>query len=365
MVSPVNFTLYTDVQTFYTNLTKAITHAQQSITMMYYTFDHGDWALKISRILQEKQASGVAVRLIVDEVGLLVDAPTNAVKNRLLMSEMAAVGIDIALFRPQHRRTTYFNRLHFKLCAIDQTTVFIGGSNIGDEYLQMDDLNLRVDGDIGDSFDLLYNYLVHSNRIPTNSSAINGVSSLHLSSLRAGDVPLLLTLPGSRQDVRRALLGLILDARQSLYIRTWLFLPDREIINALLHQSEQGCEVNILFSDHTRIPLIDAANYIVGQKLLKSGARVWRYTPRYMHAKASWNDQGQILFGSANLDSKALNSNYECSFLLQNQAIAGQLQTKFEADLSTSLAMTAETFSLQPWRRKLFAYVSFLASSWL
>jgi cardiolipin synthase len=176
---------------------------------------------------------------------------------------------------------------------------------------------------------------------------------------------LLLTLPGHRQDVRRALLGLILEAQESIYIRTWLFLPDREIVNALLHQSESGCQVNILFSDRTRIALIDAANRIIGQKLIKSGAKVWRYTPRFMHAKAAWNDRGEVLFGSANLDNKALRSNYECSLLMQNETMAHQLQTHFEADLAQSRALTPESWNSQKWPQKAFAYGAYLVSNWL
>jgi cardiolipin synthase len=145
----MDFTLYTNVQTFYAVLMAAVSQAQQSITMMYYTFDYGDWALKISGMLQAKQAAGVAVRLMVDEVGLLVDSPTNAIKNRLLISQLSAAGVEVTLFRPHQRRTTYFNRLHFKLCVIDQTVAFVGGSNIGDDYVTMADLNLRLDGAVG------------------------------------------------------------------------------------------------------------------------------------------------------------------------------------------------------------------------
>lgn len=362
----MHLTLYTDVQTFYSNLTEALGQAQQSITMMYFTFDYGHWALRISGILQAKQASGVAVRLMVDEVGLLVDSPANAIKNRLLMNQLSAAGVKVVLFRPQQKRTTHFNRLHFKLCAIDQTTVFIGGSNIGDEYLAMADLNLHLDGAIGSSIENLYDYLLHPNGNHGLSPAdLAQAPSLHLPGLQVGENPLLLTLPGHRRDVRRALLGLILDAKESIYIRTWLFLPDREIVNALLHQSERGCRVNILLSDRTRIPLIDAANYVIGNKLVQAGAQVWRYTPRFMHAKAVWNDHGQVLFGSANLDSKALSSNYECSILIQNQSIAAQLQTQFEADLAHSNIMTPESWSDQRWPHKVFAYSAFLASGWL
>ncbi len=361
----MRFTLYADVQTFYSNLTEALGQAQQSITMMYFTFDYGNWALKISGILQAKRASGVAVRLMVDAVGLLVDSPANAIKNRLLMNQLSAAGVEVILFRPQQRRTTHFNRLHFKLCAIDQTTVFIGGSNIGDEYLAMDDLNLHLDGAIGSSIEDLYNYLLPSNGNHRSSPMDLAQAPLHLPSLQVGEIPLLLTLPGNRRDVRRALLGLILDAKESITIRTWLFLPDQEIVNALLHQSERGCRVNILFSDRTRIPLIDAANYVIGNRLIKAGAQIWRYTPRFMHAKAVWNDHGQVLFGSANLDSKALSSNYECSILMQNQSIADQLQIKFEADLAHSNVVTPESWSARHRLQKIFAYGAFLASNWL
>jgi cardiolipin synthase len=148
--------LYSPVQDFYTNLIEAFGQAQKSITMMYFTFDWGDWALKITEILEAKQAAGVRVRLIVDEIGMLVDAPANIVSNRLLMSRLSAAGIEVVFFRPRHSRTTHFIRLHFKICSIDRVITFIGGSNIGDEYLKMDDLNLRLEGAAGDSIEKLY-----------------------------------------------------------------------------------------------------------------------------------------------------------------------------------------------------------------
>lgn len=104
---------------------------------------------------------------------------------------------------------------------------------------------------------------------------------------------------------------------------------------------------------------------MIGHKLVKAGVRVWRYTPRFMHAKASWNDLGQVLFGSANLDSKALNSNYECSLLLQNESIAEQLQAQFNADLLHSTETDIASLSSQHWSRQAFAYASTLLSGWL
>jgi len=86
------YTLFTEVNSFYTNLTAALTEAQHSISMIYFTFDHGQWSGKISRILRAKAANGVKVCLMVDELGLLVDNPNNAFRNRGLMRELEAAG---------------------------------------------------------------------------------------------------------------------------------------------------------------------------------------------------------------------------------------------------------------------------------
>jgi cardiolipin synthase A/B len=356
----LTYQLFTDVKTYYTKLVESLEQAQSSITMMYFTFDYGEWANKISSIMQVKAQNGLKVRLMVDEVGMIVDSPENIIKNKLLMDQIRDSKIELILFRPKQKRTTNFNRLHFKLCSIDDKMLFVGGSNIGDEYLKMNDLNLVIEGAIGNDIDNLYDF-INTN----NDSNLKQANKLHISSLKVGENQIVLTLPGSRNDVRRALLDLILDAEKSLYIRTWYFLPDKEIMNALLHQCEQGCKVNVLFSDKTRIPMIDAANYIVSEQLFNVGAKIWRFTPHFMHAKASWNDKGEVLFGSANLDSKALKSNYECSILFQDANLVKQLISYFNDDLKQSKEVTKDSFKDRNLLQKSFAQLSLRVSEWL
>jgi len=363
----MKFSLYSDVQNFYSTLVDALKRAEESITMMYYEFHAGTWATEISRVLMEKQAAGVTVRLMVDEFGLLELPPLQAIRNRMLIEEVAAAGVKVHVFRPTLSRTSHFNRLHFKVCAIDDQTLFLGGSNIADDYLTMQDLNMQAHGDLGSAIDSLFDYLIQpgtsSSGVALDSSRIRvGLPKLLLDQSRA---QLVLTLPGHRQDVRRALLGLILSAAQTIYISTWIFLPDREIVNALLHQVESGCQVNILLSDRTRVRFIDVANQAIVHKLVRAGAHVWRYAPEYMHAKACWNEQGTILFGSANVDNKALNSNYECSLLFKDQEIARQLQAKFEQDVACSYPITPETFGSKHWLHKGWSYLNLLAAAWL
>ena len=361
------YTLFTEVEPFYTDLLAALAQAQHEISMMYFTFDHGEWASKINRILRVKHASGVRVRLMVDEIGLLVDAPKNAIRNRTMIQDLQLAGIQVDTFRPEGRRLTQLNRLHIKVCAIDRCTAYIGGSNIGDHYPNWRDSNLRLDGNLGNTLHQLYDYIYQFSQGTLFLQNLGHRSNppVRISALQVGDAQLLLTLPGRRRDIRRALLDLILDAEKTITIRSWYFLPDKEILNALRSQAEDGVNVRILHSDHTRVRLIDATNYIHGHKLTKSGAQVYRYTERYMHAKVAWNDHGDIVFGSANMDKAALKNNFECCLAIHSQALANALQRAFEVDRRCSTPVIPRTWHNRALPKQALAYVCSLASPWL
>lgn len=363
----MKFSLFSDVQNFYSILVEALKRAERSITMMYYEFHAGEWAVEISRVLMEKQVAGVTVHLMVDEFGLLELPPLQAIQNRALVDELAAAGVHVHIFHPKQIRTSNFNRLHFKACAIDGRTLFLGGSDIADEYRYRQDLNLRADGDLGSGFEEIFEYLVQSGELASNGKGDEPPSNTNLPRLFVDEsrAQVVLTVPDHRQEVRRQLLGLILTANETIYICTKIFLPDQEIINTLLHQLKHGRRVNILLSDHTHTLFIDVANQVIIHKLVQAGAKVWRYAPEHMHSRACWNEQGTILFGSVNLDSKARIGNYECSLLFKDQATAKQLQLKFEQDLIRSYPISLDTFSHKHWLQKVWVYLNLLAATWL
>jgi cardiolipin synthase A/B len=328
------FKLFTEVLPFYQALETAVAQAQHTIHMAYFAFDQGEWAQRIGAALREKAAAGVAVHLMVDEAGQVLDNPRNGWCNRQLMAALQAGGVAVTLFRPQGRRLGYFNRLHCKFCAIDGRIAFIGGSNIGDHYLHWRDSNLQITGELGDGLVQLYQLLSgFGGKPPPKVARPNG--------LQIAGIPLLLTLPGHRQDIRRALLDMVLAAETAVTLRSWYFLPDQEIMNALLSQAERGIQVTILFSHRTRVPPIDWLNRWLTRDLLQAGARIFRYAGRYMHAKEAWNDQGCILIGSANIDRWAMCSTFECSLHLKDQALAEQLAHALHEDTHCCIAQSA------------------------
>jgi cardiolipin synthase len=161
------------------------------------------------------------------------------------------------------------------------------------------------------------------------------------------------------------MLDLILDADREVYIRNWYFLPDREILNALRSQAQNGVSVNVLLSDRTRVPIIDLANGIHGHKLAKSGGSIYRYTGGFMHAKVAWNDHGTVLFGSANLDAKAMKDNFECSLVLRSSEVVKQLRAAFDADTLDSRKQTAACFRRRPLPMLALSLACNLVSPWL
>jgi cardiolipin synthase len=356
-----NKRLFTQVQPFYRNLAAELETAQDSISMMYYAFDHGIWAERIANILAAKAQSGVRTRLMVDEFGQILDEPRHSLKNKTLMQSLRESGVEINIFRPDGNRLNKLNRLHCKVCAIDQRTVFLGGSNIGDHYLNWDDSNLYLHGALGNTFHQVYDYI----RGYSTDQDCHPDQIIHLSSLYAGDAQLWLTVPGQRRDIRRALLDLILNADREIYLRTWYFLPDQEILEALLSQAENGVQVNVLLSHKTRVRPIDFANYIDCHDLAKSGGRIYRYTERYMHAKVAWNNHDEILFGSANFERTAMKNTFECSVALHDQHLARTLRQSFEKDLHSCLEQTPKTFRQRPLPQKALSYACNLASPWL
>ncbi len=354
-------TIFTKVHHFYENLVATLPQAQARISMLYFTFDDGEWAQKIAPILCQRAAAGVDVRLMVDEFGHVADNPRHALRNQRLLADLKTGGVKVEIFRPHGHRLTLSNRLHTKICAIDQTTAFIGGSNIGDHYTTWDDQNLRMDGDLGDTFHTLYDFI----KAHTYTGTSDPLPKMHLSRLFAGDAQVWLTVPHQRRDIRRALLNIILDADKSIYIRNWYFIPDREILDALRSQAQNGVTVNVLLSDRTRVRPIDVANYIHGHKLAQSGGQVYRYTGGFLHDKVAWNNRGQILFGSANMDKKALRDNFECSLTLQDPALTWELRKAFEADIERSVLQTPTLFPNCSLTHKAISYACNLASPWL
>jgi len=351
-------TLFTKVEDYYADLVTRLNAAQKAISMTCLAFEDGFWPGRIASALAGRAASGIPVRLMVDQLGQISDKPRTLLSNNKILEDLRNKGIRVDVFHPAHPGLSIRNRMHCKFCAIDDDTLFIGGSNVGDHYTTWSDTNLRVDGALGQEYHAMYDYL-HS------FSTKEEISDDFQVGNKKGTDQLFLTVPKRRNDIHQALLDLILSAEHSIYLRTWYFLPDKAILNALCSQAEQGVQVNVLLSHKTRVRPVDLANVISINRLVGAGGRVFRYTHCYMHAKVSWNDKNTVLLGSANLDVHSMFNNFESCLLIQDENLARNLQMAFNTDLGYCRSSTLESYKNIPLPKKIIAHTCNLASSWL
>lgn len=353
--------LFTQVRDYYQDLVDRLGTAQHTISMIYLAFDHGEWAEHIALILKQKAGCGVSVRLMVDEIGEITDDPRHVLRNKSLLTNLQAAGVQVDVFRPCGGGLTPFNRLHCKICAIDQHTAFLGGSNIGDYYPGWSDTNLRLDGELGNMFHGIYDYLgqFSTHQVPGEFLPVDP------SNLWAGSGRIWMTIPRQQAGVRRALLDLIANADQAIHIRTWYFLPDREILQALCVKANQGVNVDVLLSHQTRVHLVDIANYQPAHQLAQCGGHVYRYTGQYMHAKVAWNNHNEVLLGSANLDQRSMTDNFEICLAIRDICLAQKLEQAFIADLKACFMQTPEIYCSFSLPRKFISHTCNLVSSWL
>lgn len=322
----MEYTLFTQVKKFYMSLLYSLKQAKDSISMMYFTFDHGIWTERIMEILVKKAKEGVKVRLMVDDIGLSVDHLINVIRNRIMIANLRNSGIQVDTFFPKGR--TLFHRLHCKMCAIDDNEVLLGGSNIGDYYLDWRDSNIALKGEFGDRFHRLYDFFDGFN---------HNHFSIHIKNWKKfkffnKDMQIIITAPGYKEDIELALLNLISNANKFLYIRTWYFLPMRNVLNAMLEKASEGANVNVMLSNHTRVFFMDIESNLPCKKLVKGGVNIYRYTKKYMHSKIAWNDKNDVIIGSANLEKFSLERNFEFCLLLKNKDLALDLKNFFEKD---------------------------------
>lgn len=348
-------TFFPQVETYYASLVERLASAQQQISMTYLAFEQGDWARRIIEVLRARSAAGVRVQMMVDELGQQFDEPRRLLRNHEILASLRTAGVDVEIFRPAHPALSISNRMHCKFAAIDEATAFIGGSNIADYYTTWSDTNMRVEGDLGDTFHRAFDFL-------RGFSRLADTPRLDPSDLRAGEDHLWLNLPNQRADVRSALLDVIRSADQSLHLRTWYFLPDEEILNALCEQSRRGVQVNLMLSHQTRVPLVDFANPIPVRKLVQAGANVYRYTGTYLHSKVTWNDHGDVLLGSANLDAHSMHGNFESCLQTRDTSLAWDLRRAFVHDISSCTLQTREACERQSLASRLLSQTCHLAA---
>lgn len=339
--------VFTDGREKFEALFKDIEAATDFIHVQYYIIRRDQLGKKLLGLLARKAREGVRVRVLYDELG------SRGISKRSLKKLREAGGQAEAFFPSKFRlinlRLNYRN--HRKLVIIDGKVGYIGGFNVGDEYLGLDkkfgywrDTHLRIQGtavySIQTRFILDWNQASQEHDItyfPTLFPEMSQKGSVGVQIVSSG--------PDSEYEhIKNGYLKMISSARRSIYIQTPYFIPDSSMLDAIRIASLSGVEVHLMIPDKPDHMFVYWATLSHVGELLKTGVKVYLYRNGFIHAKTIVVDDEVASVGTANIDFRSFKLNFEVNAFIYDEKLAQRLSNDFREDMRLSELLTMETY---------------------
>ncbi|WP_037315634.1 cardiolipin synthase [Ruegeria halocynthiae] len=333
--------LLVDGQATFDAIFKAIDAAQNYILIQFYIVRDDALGQQLQSKLIAAANRGVGVRFMTDAVGSY-GLPT------AYLDALRAAGVEIA--NPSDRRGPQYRfqlnyRNHRKSVIIDGETGFIGGHNVGVEYLGQDahfghwrDTHIQMTGHIVRQLQLIFTedwHWAHEEDLIDQLDWAGSESDQNMNAL------LVATGPGDETETGAMMFfAAITEAKERLWIASPYFVPDIDIMTALQHAALRGVDVRILVPeivDH-RLPWLAAFAYF--DEVRDCGARVFRYTGGFMHQKVLVVDDTLAAVGTTNLDNRSFRLNFEAMALFFDARATEAVDKMLRADFQQSYELT-------------------------
>jgi len=324
------YELIIDNTVAYHRLLKEIEQAEQSIDICTYLFEFDKTTETILAALSKKAKEGVRVRVLMDIVGSL-----DAYFHQRGFKTLKDAGGEVAFFTPILKRPfqNYINlRNHRKIYLFDQSSLLSGGMNLSDTYMgeadgteRWEDLLYCLKGPAVHYFyHIFHNDWVYATKedkrvsLPPVEKSYDGESIVQV--VPSGpDIP--------TDALYESLLNAIYNAKERIWIVTPYFVPDDNIVQALVIAQHKGVDVKLITPKNSDHLLADMGRSPYMRELNDIGADVVLYEGKMLHAKAILFDDVGGMIGSVNLDNRSLFLNYEVVAFVYSEQFIETLET--------------------------------------
>ncbi|MDD3363784.1 MAG: cardiolipin synthase [Syntrophomonas sp.] len=329
--------LLKDVQPAFELLISEMEKAEKNINMEFYTIQNDQTGEQFKNVLIKKAKQGIEVRLLYDAWG-------SGLTPMSYFNDLRENGVKVAPYNPLlsgFLQGRLHNRLHHKMIIIDGKKAFIGGENIGDEYLGKNskigfwkDTGIIFSGDAALSIQQVFlnDWLQSSNEkvmdknfYPRNPDIANKTVTI---------------IPGgpdsSLTDMSLPYIKLINNAKEKIFIVTPYFFPNAAILEALYKAAERNIEIHLILPSKTDNKIAQIIEPLYINKLLDHGIKVSTYNRGFIHSKIMIIDNHVASVGSANLEKLSFSKNYEVIGIIYDKEIIHQLQNDFLDNLKDS-----------------------------
>ena len=338
-------------------LIEDLKRAESFIHIQYYIIKDDVLFNRIREVLEQKVKEGVEVRVLFDAMGC------RSVNHRYWkkLNERGILTAEFfpALFRRLHLRINYRN--HRKIVVIDNKVAYVGGFNVGKEYIGLDDkfgywrdTHLRIKGNavlgLQLRFLLDWNYAARENLF-SESKYFTGIEP---GTRDHCEIQIISSGPdNSLEQIRDNYMRLIHKAQKSIYIQTPYFIPDESVFDALLMAARSGIEVNIMIPCKPDHPFVYWATYSYIGDMVMAGAKCYTYDNGFLHSKGLVVDDKVLCYGTANMDIRSFALNFEVNAVVYDERKAREMVDIFQEDLKHCTRITRDLYA----RRKLIIRV--------
>lgn len=363
-------TLFPDGISKFKALLDDIEKAKHHIHMEYYIVKSDGIGRTIFDALKKKAKEGVKVRVVMDKIG-------GRYFDKAYKKELMEAGIEIVTFTATFAFVSRFvdtsinYRNHRKMVIIDGTIGYIGGNNIGDEYLSKShygywrDTHMRVRGDFvlgmqGLFFDDFFAVL-HRNEASKKWEYVKQREIYHhetafceffVPSDVTRPLPMQICYSGPESPlyaIELMLLKMISTAKERIYISSPYFIPSDGTMSALKAAAVSGLDVRIMFPAQYDHPMVGHASMTYLGELLECGARLFLYDAKaFSHNKCVVADGRTFTLGTANFDVRSFFFNYEVNAVVYDEYYASKLEGYFVNDMEHAVEMTYDDYRNRP-----------------
>lgn len=317
--------------------------AKEHIHLVYYIVRNDELGMKLADIMIKKANEGVTVRFLYDALG-------GRTLSKKYIKRLRDAGVQVEAFFPAKLVNFKINyRNHRKLAIIDGKIGYIGGFNIGDEYLGKDkkfgywrDTHLRVKGSAVEGMQTRF-------ILDWNQAAKDNIhyEDHYYQSEKAGNAGMQIVSSGPDQDleqIKNTYIKMILAAKESIYIQTPYFIPDESLRDALRLAALSGVDVKVMIPNKPDHPFVYWATLSYSGDLLEAGGEIYIYQNGFMHAKTLIVDGEISTVGTANIDVRSFRLNFEVNALIYDKKITEELVEAFHDDIRRSTQMTKKLY---------------------
>ena len=334
---------------------EALESSKTQIHLQYYIFEEGELANQLLLLFEKKVQEGVKVRMIYDGIGSFS-------LSKAYLKQLATIGVEVYPFLP-FKFGRFFSSLnyrnHRKIIVIDGTVAFTGGINISDKYLKGDpalgnwhDMHLRLEGPTANHLD----YLFAMDWFLVSQEAIKPISPTEVN--RNTDQEKLVQIVSGGPDddfpaLEQAYFTMINKARNYIYITKPYIIPGQALMQALQTAALGGIDVRLMVSENADIKIVSWSVRSYFESLLKAGVKIYLFPEGFLHSKIIVSDDSICTIGTANLDDRSFEQNYEVNAIIYDEDFAQLLKEDFLKDANVSNMLSYHEYLERPWIKRL------------